>query len=654
MSARSRFTRRKFLAITAATGYTVATTGRGGYAVAQEGTPVAATGEAPTLAEQVAAGTLPPLAERLPANPMVVQPHETVGKYGGQWRTALVGGADTAWLGRTVGYDYLVRYSEDWNEVIPNLAESFEASDDAREFIFKLREGTKWSDGAPFTADDIMFYIDDVSLNTELTTSQGSNPFTGEKIDDYTVKVIFERPNGLFLTEVATPLGADWTRYPKHYLSQFHKKYNTTNLDQLVAEAGAADWIELFRTKGGGIPGTPYDAVWSNQELPRLHAWRLVEPYGDETRVLFERNPYYFKVDTAGNQLPYIDSVVFEVLQDTEVLVLKAANGELDMHTRHIVSNQNKPVLAEAAETGGYHLIDTKMAAMNTACFNFNMTHPDPALAEIFANKDFRIAMSLGVDRQSLIDTVYVSQGEPWQWAPRTDTPWYNETLAKQYTEFDVALANEHLDKVMPEKDADGWRLRPDGQKFTAVIDVVAGGEYSHTDLVNLVVETWRTELGVDVIMNSGDRSIIVSRADSNQSDCFVWIGDGGLQDAVLYAHHYLPMGSGARWAEAWFVWYENPASPLTEPQEPPERIKEQFALYDQLKEAADPAMRDDLFRQILAIAQEEFWGFGVSLFPPGYGLVSNLMKNVPNPMINAYYYPTPGPTNPEQYFFDV
>jgi peptide/nickel transport system substrate-binding protein len=645
MSKQSRYSRRKFLAITAATGYAVSATGRGGYAIAQEGTPVAATGEAPILADQVAAGTLPPLAERLPSNPMVVQPHETVGKYGGQWRTALVGGADTAWLGRTVGYDYLVRYSEDWNEVIPNIAESFEASDDAREYTFKLREGTKWSDGEPFTADDIMFYI---------TTSQGSNPFTGTKIDDLTVKVTFERPNGLFLTEVATPLGADWTRYPKHYLSQFHKNYNTTNLDQLVAEAGAADWIELFRTKGGGIPGTPYDATWSNPELPRLHGWRLVEPYGDTTRVLFERNPYYFKVDTAGNQLPYIDSVVFEVLQDTEVLVLKAANGELDMHTRHIVSNQNKPVLAEAAEAAGYHLIDTKMAAMNTACFNFNMTHPDPALREIFASKDFRIAMSLGLDRQSLIDTVYVSQGEPWQWAPRTDTPWYNETLAKQFTEFDVALANEHLDKVMPEKDADGWRLRPDGQKFTAVIDVVAGGEYSHTDLVNLAVETWRTELGVDVIMNSGDRSIIVSRADSNQSDCFVWIGDGGLQDAVLYAHHYLPMGSGARWAEAWYVWYENPASPLTEPQEPPERIKEQFALYDQLKEAADPAMRDDLFNQILAIAQEEFWGFGVSLFPPGYGIVSNLMKNVPNPMINAYYYPTPGPTNPEQYFFDV
>ncbi|MEJ7838279.1 MAG: ABC transporter substrate-binding protein [Thermomicrobiales bacterium] len=654
MSRRSLFSRRRFLQVSGSVGFAVAASGRGGYVIAQEGTPVVAMGESPMLAAQVAAGTLPALAERMPINPMVVKPHEMVGKYGGRWRTALVGGADTAWLGRTVGYDFLVRYSIDWNEVIPNIAESFEASDDATSYTFKLREGMKWSDGAPFTADDIMFYIENVSMNPELTTSRGTNPFTGTKVDDYTVTITFERPNGLFLTELATPLGSVWTQFPKHYLSQFHKDLNTTNLDDLVADAGVADWVELCRTKGYGIPGTPYDAVWSNPELPRLHGWRLIEPYGDTTRVFFERNPYYFKVDTAGNQLPYIDEVAYDVLQDTEVLLLKAASGELDMHVRHIVSNVNKPVLAEASVSGGYTLFDTQMAAMNVANFNFNMTHPDVGLREVFASKDFRIGMSLGLDRQSLIDTVYVSQGEPWQWCPRIDTPWYNETLAKQFTEFDVALANEHLDRIMPTKDADGWRLRPDGQKFVAIIDVVSGGEYAHTDLVNIAVDVWRTELGVDVTMNSGDRSLQVSRADSNQSDCFVWVGDGGLQDAVLYAHHYLPMGTGARWAEAWYVWYENPASPLTEAQEPPEAIKAQFALYDQLKESADPAMRDDLFNQILVIAQEEFWGFGTSLFPPGYGLVINTMKNVPVPMINAYYYPTPGPTNPEQYFFDV
>jgi peptide/nickel transport system substrate-binding protein len=654
MSAHTRFSRRRFLEIAGGTGFAIAATGRGGYAIAQQGTPVPVTGEAPALTDQASAGTIPALADRLPINPMVVEPNESTGTYGGTWRTALVGGDDTAWLLRTIGYYYLVRWSPDWQEVLPNVAESYEASDDATSYTFKLREGMRWSDGEPFTADDIMFYIDDVYRNPELTSSLGSNPFSGTKVDDYTVTITFEQPNGLFLTELCTPLGSEWTQYPKHYLSQFHKTYNTTDLDKKVADSGRADWVELFQSKGGSITGTPFEAVWSNQELPRLHAWKLVEPYGDSTRVTFERNPFYWKVDPAGNQLPYIDEVVFNVVQDTEVLLLQAAAGELDLHVRHINNNINKPVLADAAEKGDYHLFDTQVAAMNTTSFNFNLTHPDPGMREVMVSKDFRIGMSLGLNRQLIIDTVFIGQGEPWQWCPRRETPWYNETLAKQFTEYDIAQANEYLDKIIPEKDADGWRLRPDGKRLSIIVDVAAQGEYGHTDSVNIAVDGWRKDLHVDIQMNAVDRSLQVSRGDSGQSDCFVWASDGGLRDAILYAYQYLPMDTGSRWAEAWYVWWAKPADPLTEPQEPPESVKKQFALYDELKQAADPAMQDDLFRQILAIAQEEFWGFGVNLFPPGYGIAKNSIRNVPEPMINAYYYPTPGPTNPPQYYFEV
>jgi peptide/nickel transport system substrate-binding protein len=653
MSTESRWSRRKFLAITGAVGFAVAATGRGGYAIAQEGTPVAPVAESPTLADQVAAGTIPALAERLPKNPLVVAPYESVGKYGGTWRTALVGGSDTAWLGRTVGYDFLVRWSPDWNEIVPNLAESYTASDDATEYTFTLREGTRWSDGEPFTVDDILFYINDVYRNPDLTSSLGLNPFTGERIDDYTIKITFERPNGLFLSELATPVGAAWTQYPKHYLSQFHKTYNTENLDQRVSDAGVADWVELFRTKGGSIPGTPYNAVWSNPDLPRLFGWKLVEPYGDSTRVRVERNPYYWKVDPEGNQLPYVDEVVFDVVQDTEVLLLKAAAGELDMHTRHINNNVNKPVLADAAAAAGYHLFDMSIAVMNTSCFNFNLTHQDAALREIFGNKDFRIGMSLGFDRQSVIDAVYVSQGEAWQWAPRVETPWYDETLARQFTELDIEQANQYLDKVVPEKDGDGWRLRPDGKRLTIVVDVIDASEYDNVDAVNIAIDGWRTNLGIDCQLNVGDRALITNRATSNQSDCFAYAGAGGLQDAVLYAHQYLPINFEAYWATAWYVWYAKPADAQTEPQEPPEAIKQQFALYEQLKESADPAVRDDLFKQVLGIARDEFWGFGLSLPTTGYGIVKDNFKNVRDPMIDAYYYPTPGPTNPEQYYFE-
>ncbi|HEV2066928.1 MAG TPA: ABC transporter substrate-binding protein, partial [Thermomicrobiales bacterium] len=161
--------------------------------------------ESPLFAEQTASGALPPVAERLPLNPVVVQPTEQVGQYGGTWRTAIVGGQDLAWLVRTVGYDYLVRWDPAWEAVVPNVAESWEVSIDGRTYTFKLREGHKWSDGQPFTVADVMFYGEDVYRNADLTTSLGLNPWTIEQVDDLRFAVTFEQPEGLFIQTLATP-----------------------------------------------------------------------------------------------------------------------------------------------------------------------------------------------------------------------------------------------------------------------------------------------------------------------------------------------------------------------------------------------------------------------------------------------------------------
>ncbi|MEJ7838281.1 MAG: ABC transporter substrate-binding protein [Thermomicrobiales bacterium] len=219
---RSRFSRRRLLQLSGSVGIAVVATGHSGYATAQVGTPIVATGEAPMLAEQVAAGALPALAERLPTNPMVVRPHEEIGTYGGQWRTALVGGDDTSWLDRTSGYDGLVRWDLEWNEPIPNVAESYEISDDALSYTFTLRRGMKWSDGAPFTSADIEFYVNDFYRDPDLNTGLGPNPFTIEVVDDVTFIITYEQPNGFALGEMAQDAGQEWVRYPRHYLEQFH------------------------------------------------------------------------------------------------------------------------------------------------------------------------------------------------------------------------------------------------------------------------------------------------------------------------------------------------------------------------------------------------------------------------------------------------
>jgi peptide/nickel transport system substrate-binding protein len=646
---RQPVSRRRFLQVAGATGFTVAATARGGYAVAQ--TP-AATGEfaqSPYLEGQ----DLPPVAERLPENPMVLDPIESIGKYGGLWRTGMIGGQDSTWMEKIVGSEYLVRWDAAWSEILPNAAESYEMSDDARSFTFTLRKGMKWSDGEPVTTEDVRFFAEDIEANEDLDPSTPTNPWTVEVVDEQTFTVTFEQANGLFLQETASPRGPGWLRYPAHYLKQFHKDYNTDTLDQLIADNKAADWVELFQMMGMQVPGTPTNAQWLNPDLPRLHAWKLDVPYGESTQVTFSRNPYYWKVDTEGNQLPYVDEVRFEVFQDNEVLLLRASNGEIDFHARHITTNTNKPVLAENREKGDYDFFDLTQSLMNTAVFSLNQVHKNEAMREVFANRDFRLGLSHAINRQEIIDVVYVGQGEPWHLAPRVETPFYNETLAKLGTEFDIDQANELLDGVLPDKGGNGMRLLPSGEELIVIIEVSGDTDPAFVDTANMVSTYWNA-VGVNSQVKAEDRSLLYSRKEANEHDCVVWQGDGGLNDAMLDPRWYIPFQEEANYGVPWAYWYQGLAGTDAEPVEPPEDVKAALALYDDLKATGDPAAQNEIMAQILAAAEELFVAIGISLPGPGYGIRKNYVRNVPDVTFNAYLYPTPNPTNPCTYWFDV
>lgn len=616
--------------------------------------------EAPGLAEMVAAGTLPPLEERIPTNPLVITPFESLGQYGGTWRSGLRGGQDTAWLTRILGYDYLVSWDPEWTQVIPNLAESFEANADATEYTFKLREGTKWSDGVPFTADDIVFWYEATIADEEYVATHpvgtwmmgGGEPPVVEKVDDYTVKFTFAGPNGLFLQRLATPSGATVTRTPAHYCSQFHAAY-TDDLDAAIAEAQATDWVNLFELKCGEVPGTPYNSLWYNADLPTLYAWDITVPYdGNSTQVVAERNPYYWKVDTEGRQLPYIDRLVAEIGDDVQVLVLRAMNGEIDMQDRHIAALDNKAVFADNMESGDYKFFDTIPSSMNTNAIALNLTHKDPVKREIFQNKDFRIALSHAINRQEIIDVVYVGQGEPFQLAPRPTSPFYNERLAKQYTEYDPDLANEILDGIYPDKNAEGIRLGPDGNPIAFNVEVDAT-QLDRINVLELVSGYWAA-VGIQANVVSEDRSLLYTRKNGNEHDAAVWGGDGGL-DVVLEPRWYFPFSDESWFAEAWVTWYNNPSGvgALAAPEEPPAETKRQMELYDQIKASGDPAEQEALMNEILEIAADQFYAIGISLNPPGYGIVKNNFHNVPSPHPNAWLYPQPGPLTPAQFWIE-
>lgn len=608
--------------------------------------------EAPVLTARVAAGELPPISERLPLNPMVVEPVERVGDYGGDWRTALVGGADGNWLNRTIGYENLVRWDPSWSQVIPNVAEFVEVNDNATQFTFGLREGMKWSDGMPFTADDIMFWYEDVFLNEELTASPvswlaaGGEAVVVEKIDDYTVTFSFVQPNALFLQHLSTNGGSLPTQYPRHYFEQFHIDYNPDAVDALMAQEGLATWVDLFVAKGHEMPWRmPY---WQNPDKPVLHAWVPANRPGDGTRMTAVRNPYYFKIDTEGNQLPYLDRVLFDFIEDREVLLLRALNGEIDMMDRHLGSNTNRPVLFDNMERGEYRFFETQPSGMNTAIIQFNLAHNDPLMREIFQNRDFRIGLSYAIDRQEIIDLIFVGQGEPWQAAPRPTSPFYNERLAKQYTEYDIELANEHLDKAgYGARDSENFRLGPDGNRISFTLETSAHAA-ERVDMMELIQGYWR-QVGIDMQLRVIDRSLFETRKSANEHDVVTWGGDAGL-NILLDPRDYLPTNAGSsNYAIPWAEWYLGLGG-----EEPPAIIKQQLALYDQIQAEPDGNRQIELMNEILEIAADEFYTIGISLTTPGFGVVRNNFRNVPESMPGSGGdYPNPGPSNPSQYFIE-
>jgi peptide/nickel transport system substrate-binding protein len=609
--------------------------------------------EAPALAEAVAAGNLPPLAERLPLNPMVVEPLESVGQYGGDLRTALMGGGALNMMHRYQGYEPLVRYTPDFTGVIPNVAESYETNEDASVYTFKLREGHKWSDGQPFTTDDIMFFYEDVLLNEELTVSPPTplRTLSGEvakfeKVDETTFRIVFPEPNGLLPLRLAWANDDRSTRTPRHYLKQFHIKYNP-DADKVAQDRGLTGWVQLFQIMSGiSVDGE----IFKNKDMPTLYSWKIVQPIGESSDFsIADRNPYYFKVDTAGNQLPYMDRITYAVAADNEVLLLKALQGEIDVLDQWIATPANRAVLYDGMETGRYGFYTTTSTEPNEMVFQLNMTHPDEAKRALFQNKDFRIALSHAIDRQAIIDTVFIGQGSPAQPSIREGDPLYNEQLATQYTEFDPARANELLDAIMPNKDGDGWRVMDNGTRLTIVFEIDQARQ-TFVDSFQLVLPMLRA-VGIDTQMRTMDRSLWTVRVrEGGEFDATVhkFGGNSGIS-AVLDPRYYFPNTTEAFYAKGWQIWYNNPSSP--DAVEPPEETKRQFELYNEVRQTSDQARQTELMAEIIQIAADQFYSFGVTLPMDGYGIVSNRIANMAPSMPNSWGYPTPAPTNPEQYY---
>ena len=607
--------------------------------------------EAPALAKAVQEKKLEPVAKRLPEKPEIIQPVQKIGTYGGTLRTAMRSNNDQNSITRIISGQGLVRWRMDFNGVLPNVAESWTLSPDGSEYTFHLRRGMRWSDGSAFTADDVLFAMNDLLFNKQFYSAAPSQyvvkdtPAQVTKIDDVTVRFKFAGANLGFLDQLATPLGQHPAMYPKAYCGQFHPKYNP-KLNELLAKEKAKDWPTLMRIKCGDIE---IPTRWGNPEKPTLDAWILKEPYnGSATRVVLERNPYFWQVDSSGQQLPYLDRVQFQVISEVETIILAAINGQLDYQHRHIFGIQNRPVLAENAPKGHYKIMALPGTGANSVGLWLNQSTKNAKLRPLMRNKDFRIALSLITDRKEVNDIVYLGQGMPWQIGPLKQSKWYNSKLGTQYLSHDLARANALLDKLgLAKRDADGFRLYPDGGRVS-IGAIVSIAQTNQVESLELIRKQW-AKAGIELVIQSSERSLFYDRANTNEYDISVDIVPGGMDitmnpRAVVSIH---PQES--RMSLPWARWY---LSAGKQGEEPPESMKQRMKLFEQWQSAATPEQADKLFRQVLDIAADEFEVIGVIRSPNDTAIRAQKLQNVYEQMLISWTYPNPAPALPQQWFF--
>jgi peptide/nickel transport system substrate-binding protein len=610
--------------------------------------------EAPMLADLVKAGKLPPVAQRLPDDPLVVDTAEGIGQYGGVWRRGFLGPGDFNNYHRVV-YDALVRYSPDGTKIEPKLASSVQSSPNFTTWTVKLRRGAKWSDGSPFTADDIMFWYTDVLLNKDLTPAlptwmknHDGSPVVVEKVDANTVRWVYKEPNTTFLLELANKDSGD-RQYavflPSKYLKQFHATYaDQAGLDQMVAQARFKTWTELFAAKAHPP---------ENPERPSMAAWVPETRVSDQLFVL-RRNPYYVGVDKAGNQLPYIDTIQFKFFADIQALNLAAIAGELDEQERHI-NLVNYPVLKEHEKDGKYRVILWPGFGGADADVTFNETYnKDPELGRLFQNRDFRIAMSYAINRNEIKESAFLGLGEPRQPVAAPWHPYYPGNItAWKYTEYRPVNANQLLDQIgLNQKDAEGFRLFPGtGRRVTVELSVVpAFGPWP--DIAQLIAKDWE-RVGIKTIVQVRERALHFQMRQSNDLQAEIWNQDTSgfpFTGVPKYDPRSLLYGTITT-GPLWKQWYDTGGKEGVEPPAPIKRIAQ---LIDDGRSAA-PAeqIRDaqEIFR-IWVDNQFEIGTVGLTPLDQGVVVVNVKMRNVPTKLGKDWPLRTPGNARTEQFYY--
>jgi ABC-type dipeptide/oligopeptide/nickel transport system permease component/ABC-type transport system substrate-binding protein len=614
--------------------------------------------ESPLFADLEREGKLPPLAERIGPEPLVLEGVEGLGRYGGSWYRLANSERDVLTTQSLLMTPTLMRWSPQGHPIVPFVAKSLEISPDQREFTFTLRRGMKWSDGAPFTADDILYWWEWEVLYFKQTPRFmmiAGQMGTVEKIDDLRVRFKFPRPNPYFPTCVARTADQFDFLYPAHYLRQFHPEIGDQALiGRMMAALKLGSAVSVYRRM----------KEWRNPECPRLSPW-LYRTYQASAPHTFVRNPYFFAVDSAGHQLPYLDRVVIDV-KTPSLIPVAASNGELSMQARNILYDDHTLLLG-GMKSGDYRVLHWFPATRSLFTIfpvlnrRIDPAHPETAnKAALLNERRFRQALSLAINRRAIIDAIFNGQGEPAQLDGGPLSDFHSPALFKSFTAFEPARANALLDELgLTRRDSEGFRTFADGSRMTFFLHFTSGANTSQ-EPAQFVIDDW-ARVGVRVILRLEGRPLFYARKATFEHDLDVWIGNSEF-DPLLDPRNFVPTFGESFFAPGYGLWYRygglygDPAAQAQKGAiEPPagHPLRREMELLDRAYTASSRAEARDYFRGIQDIAAENVWSISIATAPPQLVVVKNGFRNVPDHAIAGTPYMTPANTGIETYFWE-
>jgi len=616
--------------------------------------------EAPQIAELVKSGKLPPAAMRMPEKPMVIKPIESTGVYGGVWHRAYKGLSDRVGPTKLIEESAMRWDAPDPNtiRVIPNFVEKWDQNGDASEYTFYIRKGLKWSDGTDVTTDDTKFWFDDVIMNKDIVPTPAyfaRQRINGEYknavltvVDKTTFKMKYVAPYPLLPLLICKSQGQGVGSYPfiapSTYLKKFHPKYASMDeLNKAAADKKVKTWQDLWGT-AGNMEG-PIAFWFLNPDLPVISAWKTTAAIPADP-VVMERNPYFWKVDPDGNQLPYIDRVEHLFYDgNNDTLNLRIASGQIDLQYRNVQLG-SYTFLKENEKKGNY--VVKRWRSAQTFTFFPNLNAPDPVLAKLFDMADFRQALNISINRQEIADLVYNGLAAPRQASPVKGSPEYDADLEKMWTQYDPKAANDLLDKLGLMKGADGMRKRPDGQPLQWAVEHTDAPGSPDDDMNQRVAKYWNA-VGLKVDMKFVERSLYQQHVYDSDLAMGKW-GFDRCSVVKADAGRWIATIEDGPWAPAYgHVYSQSSYKKIEPPMDHP--IRQMWDLWDKCQVEPDEAKRNALFQQVLGIHKQHPYTVGVVGQPVQPVIVSNSFHNFPDGYIADDTTRDYGLVNPPQFY---